>query len=54
MLALEAFGGEMADDVERCVYVANAGAELRGEVFPLRTCCALPASVPSAITRAAR
>ena len=35
MLALEAFGGEMADDVERCVYVANAGAELRGEVFSL-------------------
>ena len=35
MLALEAFGGEMADDVERCAYVANAGAELRGEVFSL-------------------
>lgn len=35
MLALEAFGGEMADDVERCVYVANAGAELRSEVFSL-------------------
>lgn len=35
MLALEAFGGEMADDVERCVYVANAGVELRGEVFSL-------------------
>ena len=35
MLALEAFGGEMADGVERCVYVANAGAELRGEVFSL-------------------
>ena len=35
MLALEAFGGEMVDDVERCVYVANAGAELRGEVFSL-------------------
>ena len=35
MLALEAFGGEMADDVERCVYVANAGAELRDEVFSL-------------------
>lgn len=35
MLALEAFGGEMADDLARCVYVANAGAELRGEVFSL-------------------
>ena len=35
MLALEAFGGEMADDPARCVYVANAGAELRGEVFSL-------------------
>ncbi len=35
MLALEAFGGEMADAEPACVYVANAGAELRGEVFSL-------------------
>lgn len=35
MLALEAFGGEMTDAEPACVYVANAGAELRGEVFSL-------------------
>ena len=35
MLALEAFGVDMAADVEPCVYVANAGSELRGEVFAL-------------------
>lgn len=35
MLALEAFGGEMADADPTCVYVANAGAELRSEVFSL-------------------
>lgn len=35
MLALEAFGGEMADAEPACAYVANAGAELRGEVFSL-------------------
>ena len=35
MLALEAFGGEMADAEPACVYVANAGAGLRGEVFSL-------------------
>ena len=35
MLALEAFGGSMADDAEPCVYVANAGADLRGAVFTL-------------------
>ena len=35
MLALEAFGADMATDAEPCVYVANAGAELRGEVFAL-------------------
>ena len=34
-LALEAFGGELAAAPEPCVYVANAGAELRGEVFSL-------------------
>ena len=33
MLALEAFGGAMADEPEPRVYVAHAGAELRGEVF---------------------
>ena len=33
MLALEAFGVDFAADVEPCVYVANAGAGLRGEVF---------------------
>lgn len=33
LLALEAFGGELADEVEPCVYVANAGAELRERVF---------------------
>lgn len=35
MLALEAFGKEMACDEERCVFVANAGADLRDEVFAL-------------------
>ncbi|WP_066828629.1 histidine--tRNA ligase [Collinsella ihumii] len=35
MLALEAFGADMATGIEPCVYVANAGAELRGEVFAL-------------------
>ena len=35
MLALEAFGADMATEIEPCVYVANAGAELRGEVFAL-------------------
>ena len=35
MLALEAFGGDMAEADPACVYVANAGAELRGEVFSL-------------------
>ncbi len=33
MLALEAFGGEMADEAAPCVYVANAGRELRDKVF---------------------
>lgn len=33
MLALEAFGVDFAADAEPCVYVANAGADLRGEVF---------------------
>ena len=33
MLALEAFGVDFAADTEPCVYVANAGADLRGEVF---------------------
>ena len=33
MLALEAFGVELGDELEPCVYVANAGDELRGEVF---------------------
>ncbi len=33
LLALEAFGGELADEAEPCVYVANAGAELREHVF---------------------
>ncbi|WP_144744819.1 histidine--tRNA ligase [Enorma burkinafasonensis] len=33
LLALEAFGGELADEAEPCVYVANAGAELRERVF---------------------
>ncbi|MDN0055919.1 histidine--tRNA ligase [Collinsella ihumii] len=35
MLALEAFGADMATEIEPCVYVANAGSELRGEVFAL-------------------
>ena len=35
MLALEAFGGEMATEEPSCIYVANAGAELRGEVFAI-------------------
>ncbi|MCF6413085.1 histidine--tRNA ligase [Collinsella tanakaei] len=35
MLALEAFGADMASGIEPCVYVANAGSELRGEVFAL-------------------
>lgn len=35
MLALEAFGVDMASDADPCIYVANAGADLRGEVFML-------------------
>ncbi len=35
MLALEAFGVDMAADAPSCIYVANAGSELRGEVFAL-------------------
>ena len=35
MLALEAYGVDFAADAEPCVYVANAGADLRGEVFAL-------------------
>lgn len=35
MLALEAFGVDMADETPACVFVANAGRELRGEVFKL-------------------
>ena len=35
MLALEAFAKEMACDDEGCVFVANAGADLRDEVFAL-------------------
>ncbi len=35
MLALEAYGVDLASAVEPCVYVANAGSELRGEVFTL-------------------
>ena len=35
MLALEAFGVDMAADADPCIYVANAGADLRGEVFLL-------------------
>ncbi|MBM6754953.1 histidine--tRNA ligase [Collinsella tanakaei] len=35
MLALEAFGVDMAADADPCIYVANAGADLRGEVFML-------------------
>lgn len=35
MLALEAFGVDPASDAPSCIYVANAGAELRGEVFAL-------------------
>lgn len=37
MLALEAFGVDPASDAPSCIYVANAGAELRGEVFALCT-----------------
>ena len=33
MLALEAFGGDMAAAEKPRVFVANAGAELRGKVF---------------------
>ena len=35
MLALEAFGVDMAAVAPSCIYVANAGSELRGEVFAL-------------------
>ena len=35
VLALEAQGVDLGADVDRCVYVANAGAELRDEVFML-------------------
>ena len=35
MLALEAFGVDPASDAPSCIYVANAGAELRDEVFAL-------------------
>lgn len=35
MLALEAFGVDPVSDAPSCIYVANAGAELRGEVFAL-------------------
>ncbi len=35
MLALEAYGVDFVADAEPCVYVANAGADLRGEVFAL-------------------
>ena len=35
MLALEAFGVDMASDAPSCIYVAHAGSELRGEVFAL-------------------
>ena len=35
VLALEAFGKEMDCDADRCVFVANAGADLRDEVFAL-------------------
>ena len=42
LLALQAFGGDMGLPVPACVYVANAGAELRGEVFDV--CRALRAA----------
>ncbi len=35
MLALEAFGGSLADRPAPCIYVANAGADLRPHVFAL-------------------
>ncbi|HJG37249.1 histidine--tRNA ligase [Enorma phocaeensis] len=35
MLALEAFGVELGDEAEPCVYVANAGADLRERVFAI-------------------
>lgn len=35
ILALEAFGVDPASDAPSCIYVANAGAELRDEVFAL-------------------
>lgn len=35
MLALEAFGVELGDEPEPCVYVANAGADLRERVFAI-------------------
>ena len=35
LLALEAFGVQVEDEQPSCVYVANAGAELRGEVFSI-------------------
>ena len=35
MLALEAFGVDAFDAAEPCVYVANAGDELRGETFAI-------------------
>lgn len=34
-LALEAFGVELGGDAPSCVFVANAGTDLRGEVFAL-------------------
>lgn len=51
MLALEAFGKEMACDDEGCVFVANAGADLRDEVFALALDLRAVASAPSATTR---
>ena len=35
MLALEAFGVELGDEPEPCIYVANAGADLRERVFAI-------------------
>ena len=35
MLALEAFGVELGDEPEPCVYVANAGTDLRERVFAI-------------------
>ncbi|MDO4596146.1 MAG: histidine--tRNA ligase [Coriobacteriaceae bacterium] len=35
LIALEKLGGSMSDEEPSCVYVANAGSELRGEVFAL-------------------